>query len=141
VAVAAPERVRTLVLVSNDLSDGQARIARGFWDPARMLREQPGWWKHMQTVHAHSTPEQLLQQWQALDAARRAWQPEQLARVTMPTLVVAGDRDDVVPLSESIALYRALPHAQLAVLPGIGHGAPTRGAAQFNALVMDVVKG
>lgn len=43
-----------------------------------------------------------------------------LATVTCPVLVVASD-DDIVTLEHTIAMYRALPHAQLAVVPGTSH--------------------
>lgn len=38
-----------------------------------------------------------------------------------PTLVVAGDRDDITPLSEQLALTRRIPDARLRVVPGVGH--------------------
>jgi pimeloyl-ACP methyl ester carboxylesterase len=38
-----------------------------------------------------------------------------------PVLVMMGDRDEVYP-AHVLALYKALPNAQLAVLPGTGHG-------------------
>ena len=37
-----------------------------------------------------------------------------------PTLVVAGD-DDLVTLEHTLALYRALPAGELAVVPGTSH--------------------
>jgi len=44
-----------------------------------------------------------------------------LARVTCPVLVMQGDRDEM-PIEHSSALYRALPDARLAVVPGASHG-------------------
>ena len=44
-----------------------------------------------------------------------------LARVTCPVLVMQGDRDEM-PIEHSAALYRALPDARLAVVPGASHG-------------------
>jgi pimeloyl-ACP methyl ester carboxylesterase len=43
-----------------------------------------------------------------------------LAAVTCPALVVAAD-DDIVTLEHTLALYRGLPDAQLAVVPGTSH--------------------
>lgn len=56
----------------------------------------------------------------------RLWreQPEltvdDVAAVTTPTLVLAGD-DEVVHLSHTVALYEALPDAELAIVPGTSH--------------------
>jgi pimeloyl-ACP methyl ester carboxylesterase len=47
--------------------------------------------------------------------------PADLAAITIPVLVMAGDHD-FASLEDTIAIYRALPHAQLAILPGTGHG-------------------
>lgn len=47
-------------------------------------------------------------------------QPSELSGVTCPTLVLAGD-DDLVTLEHTLALYRALPQAQLAVVPHASH--------------------
>jgi pimeloyl-ACP methyl ester carboxylesterase len=46
--------------------------------------------------------------------------PAELTAVTCPTLVMAAD-DDIVTLEHTLALYRGLPAAQLAVIPGTSH--------------------
>lgn len=46
--------------------------------------------------------------------------PAELSVVRCPALVVAAD-DDIVTLDHTVSLYRALPDAQLAVLPGTSH--------------------
>ena len=48
--------------------------------------------------------------------------PEALARVTAPTFVLLGDRDEVLPVEEAAELYSRLPAAELAVVPGADHG-------------------
>ena len=39
-----------------------------------------------------------------------------------PALVMVGDRDEEIPMEHTLALREGLPDAQLAVLPGAGHG-------------------
>jgi pimeloyl-ACP methyl ester carboxylesterase len=46
--------------------------------------------------------------------------PDDLRAVTARTLVLAGD-DDLVTLDHTVSLYRALPTAELAVLPNASH--------------------
>ena len=45
---------------------------------------------------------------------------EELATISVPVLVMSGD-DDVTNLSHTVAMYEAIPEAQLAVLPGTSH--------------------
>jgi pimeloyl-ACP methyl ester carboxylesterase len=46
-----------------------------------------------------------------------------LARVTPPVLLIAGDRD-LVTLEHTVAMFQALPDAQLAIIPGADHHVP-----------------
>jgi pimeloyl-ACP methyl ester carboxylesterase len=46
---------------------------------------------------------------------------EDYATINTPVLVMIGDRDKMVSLDETVAVYRQLPLAQLAVLPATPH--------------------
>lgn len=46
---------------------------------------------------------------------------EDAAVYTMPTLIVAGDRDDITPLPKQLELHRRIPGSTLHVIPGTGH--------------------
>jgi pimeloyl-ACP methyl ester carboxylesterase len=48
-------------------------------------------------------------------------EPPELKKITAPVLVVAGDRDET-PLEETLEIYRGVPHGQLFIVPGAGHG-------------------
>jgi pimeloyl-ACP methyl ester carboxylesterase len=62
--------------------------------------------------------------------------PADLARISCRTLVMFGD-DDEVPLEHAVALYRALPNAELAILPGTSHGLLVEKAALCNSMIVD----
>jgi pimeloyl-ACP methyl ester carboxylesterase len=47
--------------------------------------------------------------------------PTDLKKIAAPVLVMAGDRDRT-SLEETIEIYRDLPHGQLLIVPGSGHG-------------------
>jgi pimeloyl-ACP methyl ester carboxylesterase len=51
--------------------------------------------------------------------------PDELRAIQTPVLVLAGDRDELIPLDLSVALFRALPNAELAICPRLGHDGPT----------------
>lgn len=65
--------------------------------------------------------------------------PDELRRIEAPALVLAGDRDELIPLDLMVVLYRALPNAELAVCPRADHGAPLTAdrAGVFADLVRD----
>ena len=44
-----------------------------------------------------------------------------LGRIKAPTLLMWGEQDGMIPFANSADYMRALPHARLAALPGIGH--------------------
>jgi pimeloyl-ACP methyl ester carboxylesterase len=43
------------------------------------------------------------------------------AQVAVPTLLVAGERDDIAPVAAQRELATRFPNAELVVLPGTGH--------------------
>jgi pimeloyl-ACP methyl ester carboxylesterase len=64
--------------------------------------------------------------------------PDELEAIQAPVLVLAGDRDELIPLDLAVSLYRALPNAELAICPGLSHEGPTRQRAPlFASLIRD----
>ncbi|MFD9093204.1 alpha/beta fold hydrolase [Streptomyces collinus] len=61
---------------------------------------------------------------------------EDLGRITAPTLVMVGD-DDMVTLEHTLALYRAVPGSQLAVVPGASHLVPLEKPSLVNGLILN----
>jgi pimeloyl-ACP methyl ester carboxylesterase len=45
-------------------------------------------------------------------------------RITAPTLVLCGDRDDFCSVEDAVGAYRQLPDGELAIVPGHGHYIP-----------------
>ncbi len=46
---------------------------------------------------------------------------EDLGKITAPTLILTGDRDDFCPVEEGVACFRALERGELAILPNHAH--------------------
>ena len=42
-------------------------------------------------------------------------------RITAPTLILTGDRDEFCSVEEAVTAYRMLPDGELAILPNTGH--------------------
>lgn len=62
--------------------------------------------------------------------------PEDLKGLHNRTLVMVGD-DDEVQLEHAIAMYRALPNAELAVVPGTSHGLLWEKPGLCNGMIVD----
>jgi hypothetical protein len=44
-----------------------------------------------------------------------------LQRLSMPTLLLWGEQDQMIPVANAMDYQRAIPHAQRVVMPGVGH--------------------
>ena len=62
--------------------------------------------------------------------------------VVAPTLVLNGDRDELVSVEEAAEMFHLLPHGELAVVPGADHGRAARGEVfESGALGRDTMLG
>lgn len=122
IAIRHPELVRKLVVES-------AMFRRDGSDP--------GFWKSFEHAKLDDMPLDLREAY--LDVAPRpedlptffaksvqrmlhfkGWTSEDIQSINAPTLVVIGDHDIVLP-EHAVLMFRLLPNAQLAVLPGTDH--------------------
>ena len=53
--------------------------------------------------------------------ANPTFQKDDFIEITTPTLLSVGDKDAMVSIEETVDVYRALPNAQLLVLPNTSH--------------------
>jgi 3-oxoadipate enol-lactonase len=70
---------------------------------------------------------------------RRPDQLALLARVTAPTLVVAGIEDATFPVAETQAMAEAIPGSRFVVLDGVAHLAAAEDPALVNRLIADFI--
>lgn len=78
-------------------------------------------WIHAQHARYFSRFADTRTLLQAFRASVSHTVPEYAASIVQPALLIVGDRDDITPLSEQLALQRRLPEARLRVMPGVGH--------------------
>ncbi len=67
--------------------------------------------------------------------AARPDSADTLRSVTMPAFVIAGDRDEITPLSDAERMAALLPNAELAPIARAGHMANFEASEQVNNLV------
>jgi len=71
----------------------------------------------------------------ALGVMAAADQRDLLPHISVPTLLIWGERDARSPLGVARRFARAIPHAQLVVIPGAGHLSNLEQPEAFNAAV------
>jgi pimeloyl-ACP methyl ester carboxylesterase len=136
VAIAAaatyPSRVDRLVLVD---SAGLPRLEPQWQVPVKMLADAS-----MRHFRIYPTILQLGARATAGREALRILQTEHvgnyLKSLTMPTLIIWGSRDRVVPLEHGGLLAKFIPRARLAVIRGAGHMPFYQKPEEFNRLVL-----
>ncbi|MGO1538572.1 MAG: alpha/beta fold hydrolase [Leucobacter sp.] len=74
--------------------------------------------QHSSHFSKFSDPRTLLQAFRASVSHTVA---EVAESFSMPTLLVAGDRDDITPLQHQLSLHRRIAGSRLNILPGVGH--------------------
>jgi pimeloyl-ACP methyl ester carboxylesterase len=63
----------------------------------------------------------LIERLKTMWLSQPDYSADQLATITAPNLVIAGDHDAVTP-EHTVALFKAIPNARLCVGPSAGHG-------------------
>lgn len=127
-----PERVRKLVLVAPaGLRDDAHPMADIFGMPPEQLMASLA--SDFEVVRRHLpaqvTPEFIGARYrESSTAARLLWErpfdpklPRQLHRVRMPTLVLWGEEDRIVPVQQAAGWRQLLPSAELRTVKGAGH--------------------
>ena len=128
-ALAYPQHVKKLVAIGANFSheNFMSDTAR----TAVMKSDDPLIMKTREAIQSYSTarkrlspnPEHLAEAGRKLEnliANYPNLTTEQLKKINAPTLVVAGDHD-IIREEHTVQLYKALPHAQLLIIPGSSH--------------------
>jgi pimeloyl-ACP methyl ester carboxylesterase len=135
-ALHRPDLVRSVVLI------GQALSHDGETESVRALMHDPMLPDYFRESYAKTSPDGPEHFDVVFDKIVTMWREplempiSELSGITAPVLVMQGD-DDGVRIEWNLALARALPHGQFAVVPGTGHGAPMQRAEQVNRVILD----
>jgi pimeloyl-ACP methyl ester carboxylesterase len=62
---------------------------------------------------------------------------EQLQRIALPTLIIAGEKDPGTPVAASEAIQARIKGSRLEVIPGCLHQAPIEAPGAFNRILAD----
>ncbi len=150
-----PERVQTAVFVATwaaprpvmnaegPFEDEQARVFReqgmkGYLDAYAHLWFAPG--TNRDFVREHVVASYKVPTYAAshmLKGTITVDLRDQLAKITVPSLVIVGGSDQRIPVEDSEYINRHLPNAWLRIVPGTGHMPQFEDPEPFNRAILD----
>lgn len=82
----------------------------------------------------------LLDQWleSVLRPKELPFNPEDLRKITIPTLILHGDRDMYFPLEIPLNMYKAMSNAQLGIVPNCNHNLDY--LPLFSPVILDFIR-
>lgn len=120
----------------NAFDKGVAVIARGMVPKVlseRTRREKPELAITVEAMMARQSPDAVAAA--ALGMSQRPDRSPMLASITVPTLIITGSDDSLMPLPTSEAMHAAIPGSELMVLPNAAHLSNLEVPERFNATV------
>ncbi len=95
---------------------GPELIKLAWYDPTRIPEETLA--LYQKPLQAENWDRAL---WELTVASQESGLADRLAEFTLPTLVITGEEDKIVPTEQSIRLAGELPNAELVIIPQAGH--------------------
>jgi pimeloyl-ACP methyl ester carboxylesterase len=94
----------------------------------------PDWEERMQS--AHTDPDSDYPRILLESLAQMWWTPlnyteDEFKKITAPTLIIMGEKDEMIPLAEAEEMAALIPGAELAVIPGAKHNDVLKPSGEF----------
>lgn len=121
-----PEKVENIVTLGTKFHWDNETAAREIkmLQPELIEQKIPAFAKALQEKHAPADWKEMMQSTADMMkslGAKNSLQAEDYKSISQPSLLLLGDRDKMVSLEETVAVYKALPQGQLAILPDTVH--------------------
>jgi len=93
---------------------------------------------YVNDIMLNTSPEGMIG---ALTAMKeRADSTPLLAEITVPTLIIHGEEDQIIPISEAEAMLEAIEDAELTIIADAGHLPNLEQPEPFNDAIMDFLE-
>lgn len=125
-ALQAPQLVRCIVTLATKFQWDEATAAREvkMLQPDLIEQKVPQFARALQERHAPTDWKEVLHRTAGLLTGlgqQPLLTPDNYPQLSLPCILMLGDRDKMVSLEETVAVYQQLPQGQLAVLPNTPH--------------------
>jgi len=154
-----PEKVRALMLISTRAGIDKPEAKQRRLETAEKVEKQgmeflvqvmlPGLLGKTTLLHKPKIV-QLVSQWildastQAVASAQRAMasrrdQGDLLPKIKVPVLVITGEEDTLIPVSEAQSMAQDIPDSQIRILTNTGHLVPLEVAGEFQKCLEEFI--
>lgn len=124
-ALHAPARIRSVCTLATMMDWTKESCAReaAMLHADKIEMKVPRFVQVLAGLHAHNGWQRVVEATRVMieDMHLHRLETEHLQQIQQPCRIMLGDRDAMVSLSETEALYRTLPNASMAVLPQTSH--------------------
>ena len=140
-----PERVGKIVTLATKFAWDEATAQKEvkLLDPQKIAEKVPKLAAALEKRHAPNDWKLVLQRTAEMMLAlgkEPSLKEEDFKQITHPVLLSVGDRDTIVSLEETIAVFRALPNARLAVHPDTPHPVEQVDVERVAAVAMNLLR-
>ncbi|MGK6344347.1 alpha/beta fold hydrolase [Chryseobacterium sp. DT-3] len=124
-ALRYPERINSIMTLGTkfDWTEEQALKESKMLDPEAILLKVPKYAEQLENQHGtkwkHLLP--AIAKMMVALGKNPPLNENSLWAISIPVQIMAGDKDNMVSIEESISVYRSIPNAKLAILPDTKH--------------------
>lgn len=131
-----PQGRRIGTLIARQIKEWGMDFGKSAWhDPSKITPEV--WEGYLKPLRVENWDRAL---WEFTASSRPTELASQIKSLNMPTLVITGDDDKIVPKERSIQLANDLPNAKLEIIPNCGHVPHEECPAEFLGAVKSFMR-
>jgi pimeloyl-ACP methyl ester carboxylesterase len=100
----------------------------------------PGWVEKMRNAHPNPDPDyyrKLLKQISEMWWTPLNYSEEDFRKIFAPTLILMGERDEMIPVSEARELAQLIPGAELVIIPSATHNDVLQEGGKYMEIVIN----
>ena len=101
------------------------------------MPQMVGAWRSIHSFQGSDYWETLLNQISKMWWSPLGYTADDFEKIKAPTLILIGDRDQLVPIEEAAEMYRFIHGSELAIVPNSDHSLPRMRAELFSQTVLD----
>lgn len=121
-----PEKVKKIITLGTKFYWDETVAAKQtqMFNPETIQLKVPALAQHLKNIHGKDNWQIVLQKTSAMLSAlgkNNVLHLDDYASIENESLIMLGDRDNMVSLEETVQVYKKMLHAEMAVLPGTPH--------------------
>ncbi len=113
-------------------------------DVAKLLEGVPEFTAALKAAHSpvygENYWEELLRNISKMWTNPDEFPQKRIRNITVPTLIIQGDRDEAVPLEDAVNIYKMIPKGELAIIASADHGSIITQAPRFAKIMLEFLK-